>query len=90
MCMSKLKTYNKHIHTDSAFIPLQVLRLLDKMKLGNYKEGFEREQIDGALLLSCDNKILEFDLGMTSRLHQLKILRLIQGDIPAAVLGDLI
>ena len=56
------------------------------MNLGKYKENFQREQIDGPLLLSCDNDILEFELGITSRLHRMKMLRLIRGDAPDTVL----
>ena len=60
---------------------------MDKMNLGRYKASFQREQVDGALLLSCDNDILEFELGITSRLHRVKILRLIRGDVPDAVVS---
>ena len=52
------------------------------MNLGSYKEKFSAEQIDGVLLLSCDNEILEYELGVTSRLHRMRMLKLIKGDIP--------
>lgn len=58
---------------------------MDRMNLGQYKEIFRREQIDGALLLACDKEILEFDLGIKSRLHRVKMLRLIHGDVSDSV-----
>ena len=61
---------------------MQVQDLLERMNLGSYKENFHTEQIDGVLLLACDEEILECELGVASRLHRMRILKLIKGDIP--------
>ena len=63
---------------------MQVLDLLERMNLGGYKENFCTEQVDGVLLLACDEEILECELGVTSRLHRMRILKLIKGDIPVS------
>ena len=57
----------------------QVLHLLDSLGLSQYKEVFSREKIDGALLLDLDNEILEYELMMESKLHRLKLMRVISG-----------
>ena len=58
---------------------MQVLKLLEDMNLGQYKKKFEEEQISGSLLLEIDDDILQNELGVTSKLHRLKILRIIEG-----------
>ena len=55
-----------------------MLKLLDKLKLSQYKSRFEEEEIDGALLMELDDRMLENDLNMTSSLHRKKIMLLIQ------------
>jgi len=40
---------------------------------------FAEERIDGALLLECDVEALQQDLGVTSKLHRAKLLRVIAG-----------
>ena len=49
------------------------------MKLGMYKEGFKSEEITGDLMLELDDDILKQDLGMASRLHRIKLLKVITG-----------
>ena len=56
--------------------------MLDNLKLSQYKEKFEEEQINGSLLLDLDDEILKDELGMTSKLHRLKIVRVIEGRQP--------
>ena len=56
-----------------------MLELLDKTGLGQYKKVFIREQISGGLLKEVDGEILEKELGITSKLHRLKLLRIIEG-----------
>lgn len=52
--------------------------ILQKLNLEKYVGNFQREQIDGSLLSSLDASMLENDLGVTSKLHQTKILTLVK------------
>ena len=65
---------------------IQVCELLDAMELGQYKEAFVRECVSGEILLECDNSILESDLGVASRLHRLRLMKVIDGIHSAASL----
>ncbi len=49
------------------------------MKLEQYKEAFARECIDGGILLALGDDLLEEDLGVASRLHRLRLVRVING-----------
>ena len=49
------------------------------MELGQYKEHFRREQINGSVLLELDEAMLEESLGVATKLHRRRILRLIEG-----------
>ena len=62
---------------------MQVLKLLDNMNLSAYKYTFEKENISGDLLLGFDDGILERELGVKSRIHRLKFMKLIQGQYSA-------
>ena len=55
-----------------------ILLLLDNMNLGEYKDGFQREQVDGELMLELTKSDLE-DLGITKNIHQIRLLKLIDG-----------
>ena len=57
--------------------------LLDAMNLSKYKAKFLAEQVDGELLFSLGESELR-ELGVESGLHQLKLLKLIQGIYSAA------
>ena len=61
---------------------MQVLKVLDGMKLGMYKDGFKSEEITGDLMLELDDDILERELGVVSRLHRIKLLKVISGQYP--------
>ena len=52
--------------------------LLDAMNLSKYKAKFLAEQVDGELLFSLGESELR-ELGVESGLHQLKLLKLVQG-----------
>lgn len=49
------------------------------MELSQYKETFLKEQISGDILLQCDNQILEVELKISSRLHRLRLMQVIDG-----------
>ena len=55
-----------------------VLLLLDNMNLGEYKDSFQREQVDGELMMELTKSDLE-DLGITKNLHQIRLMKLIDG-----------
>lgn len=53
--------------------------LLSKLNLDCYKDIFAAEQISGEVLVECDDEVLGTDLQVTSRLHRMRLLRIIQG-----------
>ena len=59
-----------------------MIDLLEILRLTKYKDAFIREEISGALLQDLDEEILETELGITSKLHRLKLLRVIDGRQP--------
>jgi len=59
-----------------------VLQLLDDMNLIEYKDSFQHEQVDGELLAELSKQELE-DLGVTKRIHQLRLIKLINGSASA-------
>lgn len=56
------------------------MRVLDSMGLSQYKEIFSQECIDGAILLELDADILSCELGVKSKIHCIKLIKLISGD----------
>ena len=56
---------------------------MDCLKLSAYSEAFRKEGITGDLLLELDELALEQDLGVSSRLHRLNIMRFITGKYSA-------
>lgn len=58
----------------------EVSNLLRQMNLASYIVGFQESQVDGDLLMSLDHEMLESDLGVTSKLHRTRLLKL-QGSI---------
>ena len=58
---------------------LQVLELLQHSGLSQYRGSFIREGMTGDILLDCDEDILENELGVTSRLHRIKLMKFISG-----------
>ena len=59
---------------------LQVLALLDTMQLREYKGKFNTEVVSGAILVDIDDTILKDELGISSRLHRLRLLKVISGE----------
>ena len=52
---------------------------MDLMSLGQYRENILSEQISGEILLECDDAILEEEIGMISRIHRIRIMKIISG-----------
>lgn len=59
---------------------LQVLTLLDLMGLKVYQENFSSEQVSGEILSECDEEVLKVDLGIASKLHRMRLLKVISGN----------
>lgn len=64
-----------HTHT----VLLQLVRLLEAMGLEQYCETFRQQQINGDLLSDCDDDLLRNELTISSRLHRMRLLRIISG-----------
>lgn len=60
----------------------KLLQLLENMNLGQYKENFEGEQIDGEMIVHLGMDELA-DLGVDKRIHRTRLLKLIDGTISA-------
>ena len=49
------------------------------MNLGQYKEHFMAEQVDGEILAECDDVMLEKDLHVSSAMHRTRLMKVITG-----------
>ena len=58
---------------------MQVQQLLEALNLQQYKEAFRAECIDGEILHDLDEQVLQEDLGVTSRLHRIRLMKIISG-----------
>ena len=67
---------------------MQVLLLLDKLRLSQYKSRFEEELIGGDILAQCDDDMLQTELGVNMRIHRLKLMQVIKGEKSAKKLID--
>ncbi|KAL5506546.1 hypothetical protein EMCRGX_G008208 [Ephydatia muelleri] len=56
----------------------QVLALLKSMGLEQYQESFQAEEVDGAILAECDEHVLQHELGVTSKIHQIRLMKVIK------------
>lgn len=55
------------------------------MNLSQYREIFEMESITGEVLAECDDEdILEYELGVKTKLHRIRLMKLIAGCYPVA------
>ncbi len=61
------------------FVLLQILSLLEIMGLEQYTPNFKLEQINGDILSGCDDAILKDELQVSSRLHRMRLLKVIEG-----------
>ena len=57
----------------------QVLCILDAMGLQQYRDHFKVEQISGEILSECDEDMLAHDLRISSKLHRMRLLKVISG-----------
>ena len=49
------------------------------MGLKQYQNKFKEEQMNGELLSDCDEDVLKNDLGVASKLHRMRLLKVIVG-----------
>ena len=64
-----------------------LLQLLENMNLGQYKDNFADEQIDGELIVHLERNDL-VDLGIDKNIHQTRLLKLIDGSMSAKKYED--
>ena len=57
----------------------EVLLLLEKMNLSQYRDAFKEEMIDGISLSKLDNEMLE-ELGVKKRVHKMRLKNFIEGE----------
>ena len=55
------------------------MELLMAMNLQQYQEAFGREQIVGDILADLDEGVLEHELGMASKLHRTRLMKMVNG-----------
>lgn len=49
------------------------------MKLGVYKDSFTKEQITGEILSDLNAEDLRDELGVSSKIHRMKLMKIITG-----------
>ncbi len=58
-----------------------MLNLLDVMSMKQYQDKFKQEQVNGEILSECDEEVLKNDLGVSSKLHRMRLLKIVLGII---------
>ena len=53
--------------------------MLDKMSLAQYKDIFARERITGDVLSELSEQDLQHELGITSHIHRIRLMKIITG-----------
>ena len=54
------------------------------MKLSQHKDKFRTEQISGEILCELDDEALEVDLGVKSKIHRVRLMKIMSGKHSAA------
>ena len=58
---------------------MQVQNLLATMNLSQYKDVFFKEMISGEILLECNETDLENELNVKSKIHRLRLMKIVNG-----------
>ena len=66
----------------------QVLQILKEMNMEDYHPLFARQQINGEVLSQCDDRFLQQELQIKSKLHRIRLMGLIKGQTSARSLLD--
>ena len=61
---------------------------MDAMGLGQYRDKVLEEQLSGEILMECDETILQEEVGMTSRIHRIRVMKVITGQHSAKKLME--
>lgn len=69
----------RHVNDIAKLFSVQVVKLLGKMGLQKYIETATQERITGDILLECTEGVLEKDLHIMSKLHRVRLMKLIDG-----------
>ena len=48
------------------------------MGLDQYQEVFQREAVDGGILSECNEYVLQHELGVVSKIHQIRLMKVIK------------
>ena len=64
------------------------MRLLEAMQLDQYKEAFKDELIDGEIFAELDEDVLAEELGVTVKIHRLRLMKVITGKVSARAVLD--
>ena len=56
-----------------------MLDLLKKMGLEQYQETFRSEMVTGEVLAECDEDVLQHELGISTKIHRTKLMKMIRG-----------
>lgn len=59
---------------------VEVLKLLDAIGMKQYAEVFQREKINGEVLVDMDDEMMMGDLGIASKLHRMRLMKVIKGE----------
>ncbi len=59
---------------------------MEAMSLCQYKDKILEEQLSGEILLECDDTILQEEVGMASRIHRIRLMKVISGQHSAKAL----
>ena len=49
------------------------------MGLGQYRNKFMSEHVSGEILLECDDQVLQDELGIQSKIHRIRLAKVISG-----------
>lgn len=62
--------------------------MLEQLDLSQYKESFEREHICGDVLVECTEDVLQQELGVLSKIHRIRLMKIISGQKSAKIVLD--
>lgn len=74
------RTSQENISLLAALGIKEVTQLLDGLGLSQYKKKFSNERVTGRILVKCNEKMLEKELGVSSKLHRMQLMEFIQGN----------
>ena len=58
-----------------------------KMGLEQYQETFRSEMVTGEILIHCDEDVLQHELGVSSNIHRIRLMKIIkESQLPISML----